>query len=265
MLLACLSFASCLRPSADTEYCTSNNDSHRASGMDNSPFSLLPAELISKIFEDCLPEDKPSFNPHDAPLVLTHVCHNWRVIASHTPHLWSHILIPRRKFAPAHVDELVDLWLVRSGSTPLSIDIGIFDQDARLARGRQLQREDAMVHILQRILSLVAPHRARIQSLWGVFPPSLTQDVGVSEMTNAERLFYYGTPKQNSLRLSDSDDSPSSPVKLDLGDKKPSLRILSVCDCNVNIDSVLLQTGLDRKSTRLNSSHSGESRMPSSA
>ena len=35
--------------------------------------------------------------------------------------------------------------------------------------------------------------------------------------------------------------------------------------CYAHILNLIVQKGLDRKSTRLNSSHSGESRMPSSA
>ena len=55
------------------------------------------------------------------------------------------------------------------------------------------------------------------------------------------------------------------PLKLDIKEKVPSDIEIAMAQTPKPITQLAHEIGVDRKSTRLNSSHSGESRMPSSA
>ncbi|KAJ6466436.1 hypothetical protein C8R45DRAFT_839249 [Mycena sanguinolenta] len=58
------------------------------------PVCRLPAEITSEIFVYCLPtsysdHDVNTANPSQAPMLLLHICRNWRDIAISTPALWA--------------------------------------------------------------------------------------------------------------------------------------------------------------------------------
>ncbi|KAG2032030.1 hypothetical protein BDR03DRAFT_810153, partial [Suillus americanus] len=49
----------------------------------------LPAEVLSQIFHQCLPEDKYSTPASNlVPILLTRICRPWRDVAVDTPSLW---------------------------------------------------------------------------------------------------------------------------------------------------------------------------------
>jgi hypothetical protein len=83
-----------------------------------SPISSLPPEVIAAIFSLlCLPvlEDKMS-DHHQARLLVSHVCHEWREIALNQPLLWSNVdffalsaagateILARAKSVPLYLD-----------------------------------------------------------------------------------------------------------------------------------------------------------------
>ncbi|KAL5525368.1 hypothetical protein ACEPAF_9238 [Sanghuangporus sanghuang] len=210
--------------------------------MDDSSFSILPSELIEKIFSECLP-DITSFKACDAPLLLTHVCHTWRSIAEDNPRLWSHIAIPCWTKCPSNVYELTRLWVSRTSNAPLDIDILLYNEDAQaLASSKEAENLDDLTN---RLLALLVPHRSQIQSLWGVFPTSCLPLVGVREMENMKRLFYYGSPKYDDLlRVAENFNTEDAETRLDLGHSKENLKILSISDCSVDINAILLQAQL---------------------
>ncbi|EJD05241.1 uncharacterized protein FOMMEDRAFT_154460 [Fomitiporia mediterranea MF3/22] len=211
--------------------------------MNSSPFGRLPVELIREIFQECIPES-PSFKRTSAPLLLTHVCHTWRTISSDTPQFWSHIVVPRWQESVVGVDELVQLWLSRTQNAPLTIDFGLFSgRNVQACNDLKLMGE--LYPLMSRLLAALVPHRTRVRSLWGVFPTSFTPDVGIPEMINAERLFFYGLPKQDEmLRIREGESFWDTHKMLELGPARETLKVLSVCDCAVDINTVLLQTNL---------------------
>ncbi|KAF7329438.1 F-box domain-containing protein [Mycena kentingensis (nom. inval.)] len=90
-----------------------------------SPCRRLPAEILRKIFMDCLPENSTAaYEPGSAPLLLGRVCSRWRDVAHGTPELWASIHVPFSFFA-REVDrtEALDAWLSRSGTRPLTLSI----------------------------------------------------------------------------------------------------------------------------------------------
>ncbi|KAF8901857.1 hypothetical protein CPB84DRAFT_1679295, partial [Gymnopilus junonius] len=103
------------------------------------PLRSLPPELLSDIFLQCqfggTLDEEPyipnSFHPLQGPLLLTHVCRRWRMVALSTPGLWTTLKVqfkkaqnPELKFTQL---TLISTWLSRSGSLPLTIGIHVKD------------------------------------------------------------------------------------------------------------------------------------------
>ncbi|KAK7000348.1 hypothetical protein R3P38DRAFT_1845073 [Favolaschia claudopus] len=93
------------------------------------PMALLPLELQSKIFLDCLPvcrteEDgiARTPDPKAAPMLLLCVCQLWRDIALSTPEFWNHL---RMESSPSGASDfqLFEIWLKRSRSFPLALTL----------------------------------------------------------------------------------------------------------------------------------------------
>ncbi|TEB24581.1 hypothetical protein FA13DRAFT_1817884 [Coprinellus micaceus] len=60
-----------------------------------SPIRRLPIEILHNIFVHCLPTDHNSLmSPVEAPMLLTHICKQWRELVQGMPLLWSSIYIP---------------------------------------------------------------------------------------------------------------------------------------------------------------------------
>ncbi|KAJ7486707.1 hypothetical protein FB451DRAFT_1391595 [Mycena latifolia] len=91
----------------------------RALNALRDPVARLPLELSSEILIQCLPaREAPSV--HHAPMLLLHVCNAWTDIALATPALWAavHADVPK-----ADLESLLDTWLKRAGSRPLSVSL----------------------------------------------------------------------------------------------------------------------------------------------
>lgn len=93
-----------------------------------APCRRLPPELWAEIFMRCskglkrtlAPTIRDTFDPKSGPLLLTHVCSWWRVIAISTPGLWTSIRLVLSFPKPSHTN-LVDMWLERSCNLPLTV------------------------------------------------------------------------------------------------------------------------------------------------
>ncbi|KAG2157639.1 uncharacterized protein EDB93DRAFT_1078291, partial [Suillus bovinus] len=98
----------------------------------------LPVELLQQIFLFIVNDapDYPSIfscgpyafsvNVTSPPLVLTRVCHRWRVVAHSTAEIWSRIQVVLpvqvKSFTP-FFPRLLQSWLARSGNLPLALRI----------------------------------------------------------------------------------------------------------------------------------------------
>ncbi|KAF8879733.1 hypothetical protein BD779DRAFT_1474206 [Infundibulicybe gibba] len=111
--------------------------------MAGKPSSLVdfPPEIISEIFIHCLPwmippqrgsypfqniRPQTGFDSNNAPLLLIHICHQWRLIVEATPRLWTRL--PKTRFPGAL--GLYEMYIKNSGQAPLWVDL-TFDSDAR--------------------------------------------------------------------------------------------------------------------------------------
>jgi len=106
-----------------------------------SPARCLSPDVIRRIFFYCLPSDRnPVLSSREAPLLLGHICSQWRHIVLATPSLWAaiHITIPTDlvPMPPPLGDavpvlqanhaartQAVTAWLSRSEPFPLSLSI----------------------------------------------------------------------------------------------------------------------------------------------
>ncbi|EAU91269.1 hypothetical protein CC1G_06904 [Coprinopsis cinerea okayama7 len=88
-----------------------------------SAVGRIPPELWSVIFQYAMPEDQVYIRPsvRNGPLLFCQVCSYWRGIAISTSHLWNSLSITRKEGSAS----LAKLWLQRSGSLPLSIEISV--------------------------------------------------------------------------------------------------------------------------------------------
>ncbi|KAJ7639315.1 hypothetical protein FB45DRAFT_905292 [Roridomyces roridus] len=89
------------------------------------PVLSLPPEIVSGIFLHCLPAEAlgtDGIDNTEAPLLVSHVCSQWRRIALSTPALWANLDIDvscRNLYAA----EIAKAWLGRARSSPLSVKI----------------------------------------------------------------------------------------------------------------------------------------------
>jgi len=103
----------------------------------------LPIEIWEEIFFWCLPTPsnaaqctvfmrRETFNsPQYAPLLLCHVCRQWRNIVLASPRLWTSLSVLIRLGGAVPAPDLVALWLSRSGALPL--DLALRQQNESIA------------------------------------------------------------------------------------------------------------------------------------
>ncbi|KAJ7772169.1 hypothetical protein B0H16DRAFT_1714381 [Mycena metata] len=105
------------------------------------PVLSLPNEVTSEVFMHFLPDYplRPPLTGIHSPTVLTHVCRRWREIAVGTPGLWSVISLTSSVIPFELQVEIFDLWLSRSRSCPLSIDIVYYGPEVSVAIVRVFQ------------------------------------------------------------------------------------------------------------------------------
>ncbi|KAJ7166294.1 hypothetical protein C8R43DRAFT_189906 [Mycena crocata] len=85
----------------------------------------LPNEIISEIFTHFLPVYPlcPPLTGLLSPTTLACICHKWREIVLSTPSLWRAISFSDGDKTLPALENIVNSWLCRSGSCPLSIQI----------------------------------------------------------------------------------------------------------------------------------------------
>ncbi|KAF8800303.1 hypothetical protein BYT27DRAFT_7021125, partial [Phlegmacium glaucopus] len=106
-----------------------------------APVRRLSMDILSVIFIDCLATHRnPVMDASEAPILLTHICRDWRSIALSIPRLWSRIYIPLLQGVTRYpYDSLLSIqdwecrmearyeetqrWSRLSGACPLSIAI----------------------------------------------------------------------------------------------------------------------------------------------
>lgn len=132
---------------------------HRPSSSSAVQAVFMIPELLGRIFANCLtiagPTDAlPTASADEAPVLLMRVCRMWRETALGTPQLWSSLqltcfpVVPCKMLAEKHI-ELLDTWMKRSGSCPLSIGLKYFG----------LWVSD--VSIIRKILATILPYSHR--------------------------------------------------------------------------------------------------------
>ncbi|KAJ7347393.1 hypothetical protein DFH08DRAFT_160269 [Mycena albidolilacea] len=93
------------------------------------PVLTLPTEIVAEIFTRVFPVYPrcPPLTGVLSPTSLTHICRLWREIAISTPVLWRAVAL---EYGPDQQQvHIIDLWLKRSGSFPLSINVAIDSND----------------------------------------------------------------------------------------------------------------------------------------
>jgi hypothetical protein len=76
-----------------------------------APIRRLPAEILSQVFLQCIPEES-IFLAKTAPLVLSQVCRQWREVALSNQLLWNTLTLdPNHSGNPQFAKALVDIWL----------------------------------------------------------------------------------------------------------------------------------------------------------
>ncbi|TFK76397.1 hypothetical protein BDN72DRAFT_830963 [Pluteus cervinus] len=101
--------------------CTISLDSDAIPPINPAPIEKLFPELLSEIFQQCIPPGVP-LRPAStaAPLLLTQVCSYWTAVATSNPLLWRSLRIYVHNTTKSNI-ELVKLWLARSRGAPLNI------------------------------------------------------------------------------------------------------------------------------------------------
>ncbi|KAF7299404.1 hypothetical protein MIND_00890200 [Mycena indigotica] len=92
---------------------------------ERSLFNQLPPELICEIFRFALPPPNTLPHPRSAPILLTHVCRQWRNIAVSFSALWKNIVAAEilHCYHKPHLLEMLETFLIRAENTPLSVSL----------------------------------------------------------------------------------------------------------------------------------------------
>lgn len=77
-------------------------------------------EILSNIFVLCLPDCAEKLDFRQAPLVLTHVCREWRMVAQGTPRLWTNVCLADYNDKALSLSAL-KVWLSCSEPLPLNV------------------------------------------------------------------------------------------------------------------------------------------------
>lgn len=105
----------------------------------NLSLTNLPAEILQEVFFWCLPTPSNASqqavfmrretlsSSRYAPLLLCHVCRQWRDVALSSPNLWTTLSVIVRLGVAVPAPDLVSLWLSRSGALPL--DLALYQQN----------------------------------------------------------------------------------------------------------------------------------------
>lgn len=150
----------------------------RKQQMTLSPLRRLPPELLSIIFQFCIPQ--PESDPDDiaidkTPLLLGSICSRWRAVTLSTPKLWASITLNLEATCVDDDDELVRMWLARSGSSALSVKMHSSEIEA-----------STHYHVIRQLI----PHCKRMQRLELFLPHCLVEELNGArnQMPNLKTL-----------------------------------------------------------------------------
>ena len=116
----------------------------------NAPINWLPPELLTQIFVAFAASDVEE--TQYPPVILSHICMKWRVIALSTPDLWSRIILRGSKGA-----EMTQAFLSRSGDALLEVDFAPLPESLPRALAECWQVRD--------FIDMVSPHFKRCENL----------------------------------------------------------------------------------------------------
>ncbi|KAJ3520589.1 hypothetical protein NMY22_g12685 [Coprinellus aureogranulatus] len=107
----------------------------------HSSIGVLPQELLEKAFLECVPYPTssdlgPPISRNHPAVVLSHVCHEWRVLSLNNPMLWSHmhIRLPSSKQIPLLIDwrdavkglaSAIEIWIERSAPCLITVILNL--------------------------------------------------------------------------------------------------------------------------------------------
>ena len=126
-----------------------------------SPMRTVPPEILVEIFLCCLPPRGTSICAGDAPLLVTHVCRQWRYVAINARHLWTSLSMGGvgegaaivANVSPFGLDPVLvtQIWLTRSGRLPLDIQLMIPDWTPKLREfsSAAVQKRDIVTRYLK--------------------------------------------------------------------------------------------------------------------
>ncbi|KAJ7186485.1 hypothetical protein C8R46DRAFT_275950 [Mycena filopes] len=121
----------------------------------------LPIEIVCEIFIQFLPKYPrcPPLTGSDSPIILTHICRQWREIAVATPSLWRAISVAESvsDADDAGRVEIMDMWLKRSNRRPLSL---------------QFEKRDPSPPTLSTVFALAVSHSSRWEYVGLDVPPA---------------------------------------------------------------------------------------------
>ncbi|KAJ7641199.1 hypothetical protein FB45DRAFT_1053769 [Roridomyces roridus] len=172
------------------------------------PVLTLPNEIVSEIFIHFLPTYPhcPPMKGRESPTTLTHICRRWHEIALATPKLWRAIAVFYTQKRTKQT-RLVQTWLNRSGSCPLSIRLGPSDLVSKEAFLAILLHSERWHHVE---LGMPAPEVALIK---GPMPllESFSLEVDRSDYTHPATTFG-DFPRLRSLTLDNAGDARWLPI-----------------------------------------------------
>ncbi|KAG1819722.1 uncharacterized protein BJ212DRAFT_1063195 [Suillus subaureus] len=161
--------------------------------MPTEPYiHLLPVELLQQIFlfiVNSAPDypsifscehDTISVNVASPPLVLTRVCHLWRVVAYSTTGVWSRIqvVLPGevRWFRP-FLPHFLQCWLARSGNLPLTLRIVNNDTPCCMCTCLRSRDYFWLTAPNSRLLNILLSESKRWETV--VMPPACNWDLSI--------------------------------------------------------------------------------------
>ncbi|KAH7914826.1 hypothetical protein BJ138DRAFT_1143044 [Hygrophoropsis aurantiaca] len=180
-----------------------------------APTSLLPPELLTAIFVECVKAHGSQPNDFHKWIQVAHVCRHWRDIALACPALWNHLvfndpkvtqtMITRSKYEP--------LVIKSDFVTPRNYD-GLQVALKYTARTRELHLV-ATENLLRTLLNDIKDPAPLLESLSLMIPPAHTFFT-LEEYKIPETLFAGQTPKLNKLVLYKCELMWDSPILRDL-------------------------------------------------
>ncbi|EAU81623.1 hypothetical protein CC1G_02639 [Coprinopsis cinerea okayama7 len=185
-----------------------------------SPIRRLPLDILQVILSYCLPSDhNPILSASEPPLLLTHICRQWREVAIGYPSLWAslHLPIPRRPgigtFVPGvsvmdkatqeqlsfYQDELskfearfarrsylLSLWLERAKGSGLSISIIYGHPRGGQPDPSRISKEDN--ELLKALLDVVKSYSAQWERLDISTPEEIASQIIAIPASQTPRL-----------------------------------------------------------------------------